>query len=464
MKKNYLKCGVALLAIASTFSAFAEDKTLEFNFAMTDGAGGVEDLAYPANGNPYMIVNKTLKTFTYTRNGQPYLFHYYGNHDPQIGQYQDCIQFGVSQSGGGNTKLGYIEFVLGNKITGMKRVEVVAKCNENAGLIMLSTVNGVNSSSSLLNAHRNMHINLLADEHGQNETAGSPDGAGQHNLTNAYRTYIWNGTSEVTGTPMVRFLSNAIYFVRIKSIKITYTGEIETTASPLVFSASTKPDAETQVTYYATFSNADRDVVIPSTAGVVVNRVNVENNILTMSPLSTANYAIKMPNKSDNTVDGYLVPAGTGVLVSMPYAGSNVLNTTAAYAYNGTADELTEGNQLKPTTQGTIDALTNHYIYRLAYDNKENETGLGFYWGNAYGTQILNATPGKAYLEVPITHGAPAIRGFSFDGNHLTAVEDIKVNDEAINANEPIYDLSGRRVENPTKGFYIQGNKKFVIR
>ena len=58
----------------------------------------------------------------------------------------------------------------------------------------------------------------------------------------------------------------------------------------------------------------------------------------------------------------------------------------------------------------------------------------------------------------------PAIRGFSFDGNHLTAVEDIKVNDEAINDNEPIYDLSGRRVENPTKGFYIQGNKKFVIR
>ena len=31
-------------------------------------------------------------------------------------------------------------------------------------------------------------------------------------------------------------------------------------------------------------------------------------------------------------------------------------------------------------------------------------------------------------------------------------------------ANEPIYDLSGRRVEKPTQGFYIQGGKKFIVR
>ena len=37
MKKNYLKCGVALLAIASAFSAFDETKTLEFDFSKGTG-------------------------------------------------------------------------------------------------------------------------------------------------------------------------------------------------------------------------------------------------------------------------------------------------------------------------------------------------------------------------------------------------------------------------------------------
>ena len=273
-----------------------------------------------------------------------------------------------------------------------------------------------------------------------------------------YTTYSLDLTGkEKNGNICFKIYSGEKFWFRFKSIKITYE-DATPTIEPLHFEAKTTTDAER---YFATFSS-DKDVIIPAASDVEVNAVSASGSVLTMNKLATANYTTTSALACNNTVNGYLVPANTGVLISMPTV--YFYETTAVYTANVADAAPIEGNQLKHTYEGTIDALPNHYIYRLAYDNKENETGLGFYWGNAYGTQILNATPGKAYLEVPITQGAPAIRGFSFDGNHLTAVEDIKVNDEAINANEPIYDLSGRRVENPTKGFYIQGNKKFVIR
>ena len=262
---------------------------------------------------------------------------------------------------------------------------------------------------------------------------------------------------EKSGNICFKLYSTQNFWFRIKSIKITYE-DATPTIEPLHFEAKTTTDAER---YFATFSS-EKDVIIPAAPDVEVNAVSASGSVLTMNKLATADYTTTSALACNNTVNGYLVPANTGVLISMPTV--YFYETTAVYTANVADAAPIEGNQLKPTTQGTIDALPNHYIYRLAYDNATEKTGLGFYWGNSNGTQILNATPGKAYLEVPTTHGAPAIRGFSFDGNHLTAVEDIKVNDEAINANEPIYDLSGRRVENPTKGFYIQGNKKFVIR
>ena len=49
-------------------------------------------------------------------------------------------------------------------------------------------------------------------------------------------------------------------------------------------------------------------------------------------------------------------------------------------------------------------------------------------------------------------------------GSTPTGIEAVKVSEEAEIANEPIYDLSGRRVEKPTQGFYIQGGKKFIVR
>ena len=434
MKKNYLKCGVALLAIASTFSAFAETKTLEFDFSKGtgDGFGGNIGQSYTGEGKA-MFINKSQKTFTANdTEGKAHTFRYYqDNNAIQVSKWTDALQFGAS-----GANLGGAFLALNESFTNISKIEVAVKAQYVGGVFMIGTVTNANANGSFNLSEITRYENNPAEY-----TTHSLDLRGK----------------EKSGNICFKIYSSQKFWFRIKSIKITYE-DATPTIEPLHFEAKTTTDAER---YFATFSS-DKDVIIPAASDVEVNAVSASGSVLNMNKLAVANYTTTSALACNNTVNGYLVPANTGVLISMPTV--HFFETTAVYTANNPGATSIEGNQLKPTTQGTIDALPNHYIYRLAYDNKENETGLGFYWGNNDGTQILNATPGKAYLEVPKTQGAPAIRGFSFDGNHLTAVEDIKVNDEAINANEPIYDLSGRRVENPTKGFYIQGNKKFVIR
>ena len=434
MKKNYLKCGVALLAIASAFSAFAETKTLEFDFSKGtgEGFGGNIGQSYTGEGKA-MFINKSQKTFTANdTEGKAHTFRYYQDKNAiQVSMWTDALQFGSSTE-----VLGGAFLALNESFTNISKIEVAVKAQYVGGVFMIGTVTGANADGS---------FNLSEIARYENNPA-------------EYTTYTLDLTGkEKSGNICFKIYSSQKFWFRFKSIKITYE-DATPTIEPLHFEAKTTTDAER---YFATFSS-DKDVIIPAAPDVEVNAVSASGSVLNMNKLAVADYTTTSALAYNNTVNGYLVPANTGVLISMPTA--YYYETTAVYTANVPNATLSEYNQLKPTTQGTITASTDCKIYRLAYDNKENETGLGFYWGNNDGTQILNATPGKAYLEVPITQGAPAIRGFSFDGNHLTAVEDIKVNDEAINANEPIYDLSGRRVENPTKGFYIQGNKKFVIR
>ena len=56
---------------------------------------------------------------------------------------------------------------------------------------------------------------------------------------------------------------------------------------------------------------------------------------------------------------------------------------------------------------------------------------------------------------------AAQIKSFSINPQP-THVDGIEVEDSETE--QAIYDISGRRVENPTKGFYIQGNKKIVVK
>ena len=192
--------------------------------------------------------------------------------------------------------------------------------------------------------------------------------------------------------------------------------------------------------YYATFSNPYSDIELGGN-GIEVYNVTVSGDQLVLNQRS---------NK---------VAKGEGVLVKV---SSDATITVKPIDAGLTAASEAE-NYLVPTpvTAGTV-SESGFKLYRLAYDDFTNKTDLGFYLGSDDGFSITYdpAKPYKAYLKVP-TAQAAQIKKFLLNPQP-THVDGINVNEQEND--KAIYDISGRRVENPTPGFYIQGNKKIVIR
>ena len=192
--------------------------------------------------------------------------------------------------------------------------------------------------------------------------------------------------------------------------------------------------------YYATFSNPYSDIELGGN-GIEVYNVTVSGDQLVLT------------KRSDNKV-----AKGEGVLVKVT---NNEAITVKPIDAGLTAASESE-NYLVPTpvTASTV-SEPGYKLYRLAYNDFTNKTGLGFYLGNDDGSiTYTTAKPYKAYLKVP-TAQAAQIKKFLLNPQP-THVDSINVNKQETD--KAIYDISGRRVENPTPGFYIQGNKKIVIR
>lgn len=192
--------------------------------------------------------------------------------------------------------------------------------------------------------------------------------------------------------------------------------------------------------YYATFSNPYSDIELGGN-GIEVYNVTVSGDQLVLT------------KRSDNKV-----AKGEGVLVKV---SSDATITVKPIDAGLTAASESE-NYLVPTpvTAGTV-SESGFKLYRLAYNDFTNKTGLGFYLGNDDGSiTYTTAKPYKAYLKVSTAQSAQ-IKKFLLNPQP-THVDGINVNEQETD--KAIYDISGRRVENPTPGFYIQGNKKIVIR
>jgi hypothetical protein len=153
-------------------------------------------------------------------------------------------------------------------------------------------------------------------------------------------------------------------------------------------------------------------------------------------------------------VEGTILPANTGVILKN--AGQY---TFKAAAKDGVA--ALEGNLLLGST-------TNTYVEGAAYVLGKDTEGVGFFKTtlnkNAEGgegdTHFLN-NANKAYL--PATAVPAGVKALRFNIGGTTAIESVLNN--GVNANAPIYDLSGRRVMNALKGgIYIQNGKKFIVK
>lgn len=258
----------------------------------------------------------------------------------------------------------------------------------------------------------------------------------------AYKNPTWSGNARA-----ITFKATGVVKVKTATIKLVAATPVtpEVTSGTINFIAH---DAEGY--RYATFSS-DKNVVF--TEDVVVSGVSITNGKLSVEYFTSSSYDVTDTEKGN--VKGYYVPANTGVLL-------NSITETATYYFPKTEQSVTlPDNQLKPAPVGggKFEAETGYKYYKLAYDDYDKKTGLGFYWG-AKNAGAFNVKTGTAYLAVPASEANNA-KGFAFDGE-TTGIENVNV---AANQSKTIYNLNGQRVSNMSQaGLYIVNGKKVVIR
>lgn len=141
---------------------------------------------------------------------------------------------------------------------------------------------------------------------------------------------------------------------------------------------------------------------------------------------------------------GKAIPANQGVILTGTKTGPVTMVPAAAEA----VAELT-GNQLGHTAGAAKEVTENLYVLGKSGEN------VGFFKAKASTTLGMN----KAYL-MSTTQTAAIELQF---GNEVTGIDAVE---SATNeADAPIYDLTGRRVNATVKGgIYIQNGKKFIVK
>ena len=220
------------------------------------------------------------------------------------------------------------------------------------------------------------------------------------------------------------------------------------TAEP-TYTAQTLTLKATDGSYkYSTFSS-DKVTFFPE-AGLIPCAITVANGKINQNMEA---FAQRTETINNDEVPGYYIPANTGVMFM-----SDAADVTYYTVENKTVDALAEGtNMLMPSVAGGVFEATDGYkYYKLAYDDFDNHTGLGFYWGAPEGGKFF-VKAGTAYLAVPA--GEATAKGFAFNGE-ATGIEGVNANVENAKA---IYNLNGQRVASMAKpGLYIVNGKKVV--
>lgn len=228
-----------------------------------------------------------------------------------------------------------------------------------------------------------------------------------------YTTYSW--TAPADGYYRLRFAGKYYYLDNVCGFKLAQ--------HELALVAKDKEN-----TYYATFSN-QKDVKFVD--GATVYAVSVEADELVLTEVA----------------DKY-VPANTGVLVACAQ------NSVTYYDVEAQASGIPGGNML---VAASVAMSGDYRFYKLAYDDYEAKTGLGFYWGAADGGAFAAKT-GGAYLAMPKDAGS--IKGFRFDGGDVTTGIEAAATEKTADV---IYNLQGQRVALPQSGLYVK-NGKVVLR
>ena len=166
----------------------------------------------------------------------------------------------------------------------------------------------------------------------------------------------------------------------------------------------------------------------------------------------------------ENYEAGKVVPAKDNKDV---YSGTPVLvkgtpNTEYPLILDKTTTLINSKNLLKAGTGKKFTADANHLYYKLAYDNYDTRSDLGFYWGAADGGAFF-VPEGSAYLAVPKS-AAASVKSFRLEDATTGITAPITSEGQTV---KTVYTIDGRRVQNTdhlTKGLYIVNGKKVMVK
>ena len=198
---------------------------------------------------------------------------------------------------------------------------------------------------------------------------------------------------------------------------------------------------------------------IPAPADVAITMANeyatyVNNTYdLDFSGTDIEAYTVKVATKGVATLTKQnQVKAGTPVLL--------IGSTDDIPVTTGVAAVADGSNDLVAGTGAALETVDGEYTNMILNSVGGN---IGFYFAN--GKKVAE---GKAYLHILTTvapdrdTSAPMLMVFA-DGNETTGIE-ATMKSQQTKKNEAIYNLAGQRVSQPTKGLYIVGGKKVVVK
>lgn len=144
----------------------------------------------------------------------------------------------------------------------------------------------------------------------------------------------------------------------------------------------------------------------------------------------------------------YDVPAGTGLLLRGE-PGTYEVPSRQSFSV---VTNLLKGVATATILSATEDGYANYVLSTGSY-------GTGFYKVGDAGATLEG---GHAYLRIPedVAPGRTVHLVFDDDENEATAVGDVRRND----GDGAVYDLQGRRVEQPARGLYIRDGRKVIIK
>jgi hypothetical protein len=184
----------------------------------------------------------------------------------------------------------------------------------------------------------------------------------------------------------------------------------------------------------------------------------VEGYLINWTNEGTANLA-KVYDAGDEVYAGLaLIWKSTEDLADTKYFTVEALSSggaTATWPQDGEGHDyktLLNGSQTAATTTYWGSESSDYYYYKLA----NGTNGLGWYWGATEGAAFESGAH-KAWMFIDKSSSA---RGFIRMFNEPTGVNEVTVKKEDVKGT--YYDLSGRRVMNPTKGLYIVNGKKIL--